>query len=239
MPITAPSLMMLLGPLRAHPYCSCSLSRVSTGHLRRPSPILSRAAAADVEWEAPWTAIFDLRERDQFWGDAQQVRPGALPLAVLGFRDTLLALACSLDPQSCTGARQFSTSGLCVLQGALVKAFAARELGLDEDAVERELHKLAALLPDIGVSVTSKPQTPASPAAAAAAAADTEGPVSAGRKVKDLHPSLLSALLRDPEKVAMTLVQLREFLPHANVSQLVARMPALLLKVTCWHAYVC
>ena len=60
--------------------------------------------------------------------------------------------------------------------------------------------------------------------------------MSAGRKVKDLHPSILSALLRDPDKVAMTLVQLRELLPHANVSQLVARMPALLLKVTCWLA---
>ena len=117
-----------------------------------------------------------------------------------------------------------------MLQGALVKAFAARELGLDEDAVERELHKLAALLPDIGASLSRNVQTPASPAAA-----HTRGPVSAGRKVKDLHPSILSALLRDPDKVAMTLVQLREFLPHANVSQLVARMPALLLKVTCWH----
>lgn len=45
-----------------------------------------------------------------------------------------------------------SPERLCFLQGALVKAFAARELGMDADAVERELHKLAALLPDIGAA---------------------------------------------------------------------------------------
>ena len=43
-----------------------------------------------------------------------------------------------------------SLSHIAYAQGALVKMFAARELGMDSEAVEEQLHALAALLPDIG-----------------------------------------------------------------------------------------
>ena len=54
----------------------------------------------------------------------------------------------------------------------------------------------------------------------------------AGSKVKDLSPSLLATLLKDRHKVAQLLVQLREYLPHANVSQMVSRKHALLTQVS-------
>ena len=56
--------------------------------------------------------------------------------------------------------------------------------------------------------------------------------MAAGKKLKDLHPTILSGLLKHPEVVAMRLVQLREFLPYANVSQMVARKPGLLMKAS-------
>jgi hypothetical protein len=46
-----------------------------------------------------------------------------------------------------------------------------------------------------------------------------------------MKPSVVVELLRDPSRVATQLIKLREALPHANVSLLVANQPDLLLQV--------
>ncbi len=45
-----------------------------------------------------------------------------------------------------------------------------------------------------------------------------------------MKPALLAAILRDTAAVAGRCVGLRDALPHANVSQLVAGQPAVLLQ---------
>lgn len=47
-----------------------------------------------------------------------------------------------------------------------------------------------------------------------------------------MRPDRLAALLRDKDKVAERLVQLRQLLPQIDVSALVARQPDLLAQVT-------
>lgn len=46
-----------------------------------------------------------------------------------------------------------------------------------------------------------------------------------------MKPALLAEILRDPTAVAERCVGLRDALPFANVSRLVARQPELLLQV--------
>ena len=68
--------------LEGHLQASCALSRArySPRHPRTRGPRLCHASATDSSgWEPPWVTIFDLRERDTFFGDAQQARSGALP----------------------------------------------------------------------------------------------------------------------------------------------------------------
>ena len=51
-----------------------------------------------------------------------------------------------------------------------------------------------------------------------------------------MKPALLAEILRDPALVAERCVQLRDALPHANVSQMVSLQPSLLLEVSTAHA---
>ena len=46
-----------------------------------------------------------------------------------------------------------------------------------------------------------------------------------------MQPRILGSLLQQRDRVARNLVELRQRLQHANVSQLVARQPELLLQV--------
>ena len=55
--------------------------------------------------------------------------------------------------------------------------------------------------------------------------------VRAGDKVASIKPALLAEILSDPAVVAERCVRLRDALPHANVSQMVALQPSLLLEV--------
>ncbi len=52
-----------------------------------------------------------------------------------------------------------------------------------------------------------------------------------GDKVASIKPALLAEILSDPALVAERCVRLRDALPHANVSQMVALQPSLLLEV--------
>ncbi len=47
-----------------------------------------------------------------------------------------------------------------------------------------------------------------------------------------MKPALLAEILSDPALVADRCVRLRNALPHANVSQMVALLPSLLLEVS-------
>ncbi|BDA50590.1 hypothetical protein COCOBI_16-2660 [Coccomyxa sp. Obi] len=82
----------------------------------------------------------------------------------------------------------------------LVQIFAARKLGMDEHMVSYRLRQLTLLLPDLSERVSS------------------------------MKPDLLADILRDPVTVAERCVGLRDGLPFANVSKLVAGDPALLLE---------
>ena len=55
--------------------------------------------------------------------------------------------------------------------------------------------------------------------------------VHTGTKVKSLRPAVLAELLRDQGSLAQRLVKLRQLLPYADVSALVAKQPDLLLQV--------
>ncbi|KAK9813660.1 hypothetical protein WJX73_002170 [Symbiochloris irregularis] len=96
--------------------------------------------------------------------------------------------------------RERDSAWLDSQQAALVKAFAQKELNMDSEELEELLTQLSTLLPDIG------------------------GRVSA------MRPKNLAALLRDKDKVAERLVQLRQLLPELDVSALVARQPDLLAQ---------
>lgn len=54
----------------------------------------------------------------------------------------------------------------------------------------------------------------------------------AGNRVSGMRPDRLAALLRDKDKVAERLVQLRQLLPDIDVSALVARQPDLLAQAS-------
>ncbi|KAK9917180.1 hypothetical protein WJX75_001602 [Coccomyxa subellipsoidea] len=82
----------------------------------------------------------------------------------------------------------------------LVQLFAAKELGMDKDMLSYRLRQLTLLLPDLSGRVAS------------------------------MKPALLADILRDPVTVAERCVGLRDGLPFANVSRLVAGEPALLLE---------
>ncbi|CAL8464994.1 g4529 [Coccomyxa elongata] len=82
----------------------------------------------------------------------------------------------------------------------LVQIFAARKLGMDEHMLSYRLRQLTLLLPDLSERVSS------------------------------MKPDLLADILRDPVIVAERCVGLRDGLPFANVSKLVAGDPALLLE---------
>ncbi|EIE20528.1 hypothetical protein COCSUDRAFT_48546 [Coccomyxa subellipsoidea C-169] len=105
---------------------------------------------------APWTIIFDIRERETIWTDENKAR--------------------------------------------LVQMFAAKELGMDKDMLSYRLRQLTLLLPDLSGRVAS------------------------------MKPALLADILRDPVAVAERCVGLRDGLPFANVSRLIAGDPALLLE---------
>lgn len=53
----------------------------------------------------------------------------------------------------------------------------------------------------------------------------------AGERVASMKPALLAEILSDPALVADRCVRLRNALPHANVSQMVALLPSILLEV--------
>lgn len=53
----------------------------------------------------------------------------------------------------------------------------------------------------------------------------------AGDKVASIKPALLAEILSDPTLVAERCVRLRDALPHANVSQMIALQPSILLEV--------
>lgn len=56
--------------------------------------------------------------------------------------------------------------------------------------------------------------------------------IRAGKKVHNMKPGLLAALLRDTHKIAQRAVRLKQLLPHTNVSAMVTKEPELLLQVT-------
>ena len=56
-------------------------------------------------------------------------------------------------------------------------------------------------------------------------------PAYLGAQVAGMKPALLADILRDTSAVAVRCVGLRDALPHANVSRLVAGQPAVLLQV--------
>lgn len=53
----------------------------------------------------------------------------------------------------------------------------------------------------------------------------------AGARVASIKPALLAEILRDPALAADRCARLVEALPHANVSQMIALQPSLLLEV--------
>ena len=120
-------------------------------------------------------------------------------------------------------------------QARLVQLFAARELGIDMDMASWRLRQLTLLLPDMGARsflLTQPQQLPAR----------TPCPDQCFRALHDLHagaqvaamkPALLADILRDTSAVAARCVGLRDVLPYANVSRLVAGQPAVLLQVLC------
>jgi hypothetical protein len=54
----------------------------------------------------------------------------------------------------------------------------------------------------------------------------------AGGKLQRMTPQLLGDLLRSPELLPLRLIALRELLPGANVSSMVAQQPQLLMRPT-------
>ncbi|KAI8473756.1 MAG: hypothetical protein J3K34DRAFT_164915 [Monoraphidium minutum] len=85
-------------------------------------------------------------------------------------------------------------------QARLVALTAAQELGLPFPAMEARLDALAGLLPDVGA------------------------------RIAGLRPALVAPLVRDLEQLPGRLIALRELLPGANISALVAGAPQILLK---------
>lgn len=85
-------------------------------------------------------------------------------------------------------------------QARLVALAAAQELGIPFVEMEVLLDRLAALLPDIGTRLAS------------------------------LRPKLLAPLVKDLNRMPGRLIALRETLPGANVSTLVAGAPQVLLR---------
>lgn len=84
----------------------------------------------------------------------------------------------------------------------MIKGFAAKELGISEELMDRRLHELALLLPDL-------------PA-----------------KVAVMKPKVVAALAADTHSLALKLVALKTIFPAANVATMVVKQPAILTQRT-------
>lgn len=117
--------------------------RGCTGRLRAGGKPAAEAGAA------PWSLLFDLRERETEWSDGNQVRTvrcGAVQCARPG-----PALRPRVTASSCLPAGGVVTRAVlrAARQARLVVAFAAQELGVAEEEVRRKLGELAVLMPDL------------------------------------------------------------------------------------------
>ncbi|KAK9823776.1 hypothetical protein WJX72_005419 [[Myrmecia] bisecta] len=88
----------------------------------------------------------------------------------------------------------------------LVRLIASQDLGEDLEVLDRRLRDLITLIPDLGP------------------------------RVSRMQPKLLARLLQDRANVAEKLLLLRQALPLANLSVLIAGQPDLLLKDPDWLA---
>lgn len=126
----------------------------------------------------------------------------------------------------------------CGVQARLIALVAAQQLSLPMSEMESRLEALMVILPDLG-------RWRLRLARPCAACHQSEQPVlitrhtavcgpcphAAGR-IPRLQPSLLAALTADLNTTSSRLLGLRELLPDANVSALVAGRPQLLLQDT-------
>ncbi|KAL4857589.1 hypothetical protein ACK3TF_002438 [Chlorella vulgaris] len=170
--------------------------------LARPAPALHRPAR---HWPArapaqPITATSDHRANGASAAAASGSKGAASPSPSAATAPNTTANGKPLAPWTLTfDLRERETLWTEENQARLVRIVASHQLKCDVAEVERRLDSLAALLPHVAA------------------------------RCAYIKPSTLAELLRNPGNLVTQLLSLRQLLPKANISQLAAAQPEMLL----------